>query len=140
MDKHQALDYLVNRSSVKIFPESFYPHVHDLNFFVREAERLGINIMVLNRNVEDAWISFINANATGIFNGSVKNDSVALLVNEKEHKKFVGERKEYDNNVNEFLKDMGVRHDIFDYDEIKDVNRIVARENECYIQNCNFVS
>lgn len=53
-------------------------------------------------------------------------------------KYFFESRQRYDAAVEKLLKENQVPFDIFDYDEIRHQPIILARNNKCWIANCNF--
>ena len=141
MDKHDALEYIVSNSSVKIFPSVFWKRRTDLRFLLQKAKLLGIHIFVLRRDVEHTWKSWSIAQVHDVWNGVQANGTGKQL--EKYHEQYIyfkESRKRYDNAVDNILREEKVMFDLFEFEKVKGQDVIVAKNNRCVIRNCNFIS
>lgn len=139
MDKHDALEYIVSNSSVKIFPSVFWKRRNDLRYLLNQAKSLGIHVFVLRRDVEHTWKSWSIAQVHEVWNGvKVNATGKELDKYEQQYNYFKDSRKRYDDAVDRMLKEEHVTYDLFEFDKVKDQHIIIASNNGCVIRNCNF--
>lgn len=140
MDANDTLQYVLRNNSIKIMPVSFRDHVSEVRSLLKRSKSLGIHVLVLRRDFEATWISYINAVTSNVWNGSTRKSMKAKVENhEQSREQFEKFRREYDRQVNKMLEETDVNYDLFDYDTVKDTEIIVAENNRCYIRNCNFL-
>lgn len=138
LDVEGVLKYIEANGSVKIFPSVFWRRKADVTELVRRREEIGMTVMILKRDVEAAWNSWVKAEASGGWNGAT-GDENHVERNETQHQYFVESRGRYDRGVEQLLQSVGLEVDVFDYDDVKDRKYIVAEKSGCYVQNCNFI-
>lgn len=136
MTAYGALDYIVSNTSIKIFPSVFWRRRPDIMTILNERKLYNLTVLVLRRDVEAAWDSWVRAESSNVWNGAVKTANVTF--DESLHRYFVESRGRYDVGVEKLLNENGVEYDVFDYDKAKNMKTLVARNNGCMILNCNF--
>ena len=135
-----ALRYIVTNSSVKIFPSVYYRRKADVVHMLRQRDKFNLAVFVLRRHVNATWDSWVRAQNSNVWNGAKKEHEAELnqtLYDVRDY--FFDSRQRYDENVDAMLDGFQVQYDLFDYDDIKDKALIYARNNACFIRNCNYV-
>lgn len=132
-----AVHYIVHNNSVKIFPSVFWRRRDDIAQMLRMRREHNLTVLVLRRDVHAAWDSWRRANRSGVWNGSVKQ--VHDEYDPQLHEYFLASRERYDRGVENFLHKEQVPYDVFDYDQVKGQPYVIAKNNHCYIANCNFI-
>lgn len=142
LDVDGVLAYMAREGSVKIFPSVFWRRRADVEMLLRRRGEIGMKVMLLRRDVDAAWRSWVRAERSGLWHGATgSTDAASSTLTDVQHEYgyFTESRARYDRGVEKMMRDVGVDVDLFDYDEIKDKHVIVALRNRCWIRNCNFV-
>lgn len=170
-----ALEYIVHNTSIKIFPSVFWRRRHDVARILQSRHEYQLSILVLRRDVEDTWHSWLHAQRSHVWNAASTNTTLSpsnsmhvstdadefefpgiLDPREMEHERqrqianwspqeyrerfsrFQESRKRFDKGVEQMLRENRVSYDIFDYDTVREMPIVLARNNRCFIRNCNF--
>lgn len=138
----EVADHVRKNASVKIFSSTlanFRPRVEEL---LESAGRsMDIPVVILRRDPRSTFSSFQLASETKNWNTRKDSEKVIKIDHDKE-KAFQGYKaylERYFADVQNLIAEKNVtRADIIDYDDIKDLEYIKLKNNDCYIRNCNF--
>lgn len=141
---NETLNYLKVNHSLKILP-----NVHDLHhetiqkFLVRVAS-FKLPIVVLRRNLSNAFKSYTIAKRTRQFNINSKqsNGERTLRLNFPrdimQENNFVMKINSYFHNITSFLKRKNIVFEKLWYEEIRENRTIFLKSQNCEIFNCNY--
>lgn len=68
-----ALNYVVHNTSIKIFPSVFWRRRHDVAEILRHRQKYNLTILVLRRDVEATWHSWLRAQRSNVWNVASSN-------------------------------------------------------------------
>lgn len=135
-----ALRYITHNTSVKIFPSVFWRRRNDITYMLKRRADYNLTVIVLRRDVQAAWKSWVRARENDVWNGASSNEVRGGGVNESLKSYFEQSRLRYDRGVDMLLGKLDVQFDLFDYDVVRKLRSVVATNNGCVIRNCNFVT
>lgn len=186
MTAHDALHYVARNTSVKIFPSVFWRRRDDIITMLKHRHEFRLAVLVLRRDVNAAWLSWLKAMASNNWAGAatstnilrnstadstaaqgkpegqtVREDakgynhelardlferaqqvhptaSISKSRYDDHYRYFIESRRSYDRGVERLLRDLNVPYDVMDYGKLHNVPAILARNNRCWIPNCNF--
>ena len=79
----------------------------EVRYLLHSSKSLGIHVLVLRRDFEATWISYINAVTSNVWNGSIKKALNAKIEQHEESREnFEKFRREYDRQVDQMLKEL----------------------------------
>jgi len=134
----EASEYAEINCSLKIFPFAFKK---DVRSFIEDIIRRGLPILVLQRDPAAVFESLKVARESGKWNKvRLPDKSRTVEVNATSLQAEKARLARYFTKSFTLLKDLGApKVDAFMFEDIHELEYIVARNNGCYIHNCNFL-
>lgn len=136
-----AASYCIANASVKLLPPHATKRPADVRSFFSAARDIGIPVVVLRRNLSDAWESLVEARQTGNWMSIKRTGNRRKTKNrssDREWEVYETEMEEYFQIGKRLLVEAGVRFDEVWYDEVVDKERLWFEKAGCFVRNCNF--
>jgi len=137
----EAVEYIARNGSVKLFPVALE---RDARFVVDAAVRRGFPIFLLRRDAVAVFQSVQNVRIDDVWNRVRKPSRTSEReAVQEDDERFVGMRRnlqKFFEKAEALLSEVGAtKVDDFTFEDIYEQEFIVARNNGCYIHNCNFL-
>lgn len=137
-----AFIYVQRNTSLKIFPKLDNKRGRVITL-LKDIAKTKIPIIVLTRKVTSTFSSLTEARKKKSWNNIPASPGSNPMEIDEETKVFLTYKQEIEdffNGMDEILKNLPTtRIDYMDYDDVKDMEYIHAKNNNCYIRNCNFI-
>lgn len=161
MSVADAQDWIVHNVSLKIFPWPWRNRPEDAKQILLHAVKHGIPIVLLERDVYQAYRSIMLALRTKRWDDNARRtgNGVDTALSDKEDLNKVDEmvdemvksgnrnwiqfKEDMDTHleaVSEFLMQQHLSYDRVNYDDIVDIPSITLTNAQCVIRNCNFAN
>lgn len=150
-----AAQYVKKNNSIKIFPMAVIQYLDGVRTLLAEAKRMNLPVIVLTRQMSDAYGSLQAAKDSGIWNRNAPKAASPLnrlqqleqqqkrleTESSPEFDKFRDRLDRFFTQARRLLEEVGIaNYDELDYDTIREMRLIRAEKNGCYIANCNFLT